>query len=248
MQNLDTLVPAQTSTPHTMWARVIGFSLLLLVSACSTIERNNSDSSPQDQTTTISTQTETSILFSDGDWQERIFAGSTHYQILDNSDTGSGEVLKASADASASMLYKVADIDLTQTPFIQWDWKITNTYKHSNERDRKGDDFPARVYIAIASKSGSIFPRALTYVWSSNSVPLSSWKNPYTNAVVMLSLQNGEANSQQWLSEKRNLKKDLARYFGEDIDNITGIAVMTDADNTGASAVSFYRNLRFTQQ
>lgn len=217
--------------------------LVLFLNACSL----NTSSSHTDHNTPESLGSTQRITFSDTGWQERVFAGSTTYEVIYNNNKGS-DTLKASANGTASMLYKVADINLTQTPFIQWDWKVSNTYKHKNERHRKGDDFPARVYIAIASKSGSIFPRALTYVWSSNSAPLSSWKNPYSNAVVMLSLQNGEVNSRQWVSEKRNLKDDLAQLFGEDIENIKGIAVMTDADNTGASAVSFYRNLRFTQQ
>ncbi len=212
---------------------------LLLLNACSNTPKSSHTHQAEQQAIK-------QIAFSDSGWQERVFAGSTTYEIIN--DDKDGEILKASTNATASMLYKIADIDLTQTPFIQWDWRITNAYKHKNEHSRNGDDFPARVYIAIASKAGSIFPRALTYVWSSNSVPLSNWKNPYTNDVVMLSLQNGEDQKGQWTSEKRNLREDLATLFGEEIESIKGIAVMTDADNTGANAISFYRNLRFTQQ
>jgi len=234
---------SQTNRLNITRISTISGLFVLLLNACSLTTKP----SHTDHVAPKKFETTQQIIFSDTGWQERIFAGSTIYEVV-HSNNKSNEILKASANGTASMLYKVADIDLTQTPFIQWDWKVNNTYTHKNERSRKGDDFPARIYIAIASKTGSIFPRALTYVWSSNSTPLSSWKNPYTNAVAMLSLQNGETNSQQWVSEKRNLKDDLAQQFGEDIENIKGIAVMTDADNTGANAVSFYRNLRFTQQ
>ena len=222
---------------------IAGVTLALLLSACSNISKRHHKKPAS--TIAINTHQIIPITFGDSDWQERVFAGSTRYEVIQKDGA---KILKASSKGTASILYKVVDIDLTQTPFIQWEWKVNHVYKHTNERSRKGDDFPARVYIAIASKSGSIFPRALTYVWSSNLRPLSNWKNPYSDAVVMLSLQNGAVNSRKWLSQKRNLREDLSKYFGENIEKIQGIAVMTDTDNTGASAVSFYRKLRFTAQ
>ncbi len=178
------------------------------------------------------------------DWQERHFSGSTLYSIIGNE----GEtILKAQSSNSASMLFKRLTVDLTKTPYLNWHWKINNTLGPVDEKSRQGDDYPARLYIAIKPETLSITPRALTYVWSSNSQKLTNWNNAFTNNVVMLALQSGAQFSQQWLSEKRNLRDDLKQYFNEEITSIEAIALMTDTDNSHSSTTAFYKNIYFSK-
>ncbi len=178
-------------------------------------------------------------------WEKRIFSKPTDYSII-NEDNST--VLKAVSNNSASMLYKKVKIDLNATPYLNWQWKISNIYNGINEQTRNGDDYPARIYIAIKSKNGNIYPRALTYVWSNHSKKLSHWKNPYSNLVTMLAVESGDLLSNQWVTEKRNLQQDLFTYFNEHIDRIEGIAVMSDSDNTHLSTTGFYRNIFFSDQ
>lgn len=177
-------------------------------------------------------------------WQERRFAQPTAYSIIQQGDTN---VLQAISKDSASMLYLRTRIDLNKTPYINWQWKISNTYNIKNENSRQGDDYPARIYIAINGRNGSLYPRALNYVWANHSQPLSHWLSPYSDSSVMLAIASGDDFANQWRGEKRNLKQDLLHYFNEDIDTIEGIAVMSDSDNSQAEATAFYRNLFFSR-
>jgi hypothetical protein len=52
----------------------------------------------------------------------------------------------------------------------------------------------------------------------------------------------------QWVSEKRNIRDDFRQRFGEDIDTIDAVALMTDTDNSGQSATAWYGDLYFTAQ
>jgi hypothetical protein len=175
-------------------------------------------------------------------WEERVFSKPTIY-THESDDTH----LKAVSNNSASMLYRQINIDLNKTPYLNWQWKISNTYQDiKNERSKQGDDYPARVYVAIKSRTGSLYPRALVYVWSNHSEALSHWPNPYSDAVIMLALQSGDLHINQWITEKRNLKEDLKHYFNEEIDAIEGIAIMSDSDNSHSYSEAFYRNLHFS--
>ena len=216
--------------------RVIPLLTLFLLYSCAT-----KDIQDQKQS---NAQTIPIIIASVDDWTERKFAGSTAYSLK----TIKGkQALSANSNASASMLYKKVKIDLRKTPYLNWQWLIDNTITaEDGEQSRKGDDFPARVYIAIKPALLEIKPRALTYVWASTSPQFASWKNPYTNNVAMLALQSGKQKSQQWISEKRNLKQDLEQAFGEPVDFIEGIAVMSDSDNTKTTTNAAFSDLFFS--
>jgi hypothetical protein len=50
------------------------------------------------------------------------------------------------------------------------------------------------------------------------------------------------------MTEERNVYEDYKRAFGEEPPMISGIAIMTDTDNTGESAEAYYGNIVFLKQ
>lgn len=178
------------------------------------------------------------------DWTERKFVGSTDYALK---VINGRHALSANSNASASMLYKKVKVDLNKTPYINWQWLVDSSISsNSIEKTRNGDDFSARVYIAIQPAALEIKPRAITYVWASQTKQFDSWRNPYNSDVIMLALQSGNSNNKRWVSEKRNLKQDLEHYFKEPINSILGIALMSDSDNTKTITNALYSDLFFS--
>jgi hypothetical protein len=115
-----------------------------------------------------------------------------------------------------------------------------------NERQKSGDDYPARVYVII---DGGVFfwnTKALNYVWSGNQPKESSWPNAYTSNARMVAVESGDEKLGQWVSEKRNIREALQAQFGESFRYIDAVAVMTDTDNTKGAAVAYYRALFFS--
>lgn len=176
-------------------------------------------------------------------WQTRTFNQQTQYSVIheDNVPT-----IKAHSQASASMLYKAVAIDLDKTPVLHWQWKIKNTLLGINEQEKSGDDYPARIYIAVHAKPGSFYPRALNYVWSSTSPQGSQWQSPYSKSIAIIAKQSGKPTHGNWVSETVNLKKDLQDYFKEDFTRIKGIAIMSDTDNSQQEVTAYYRNIFFS--
>ena len=65
---------------------------------------------------------------------------------------------------------------------------------------------------------------------------------------MMIAVRTGQADTGQWVQERRNVRADLKRLFGEDITHIDAIAVMTDSDNTGQGAAASYGDIYFASE
>lgn len=184
--------------------------------------------------------------FADGNlsgWEEESFVGHTDYQLVTDDNR---TVLRAQTDASASGLFREIDVDLNQTPTLNWSWKVSNTYEGNDERRKSGDDYPARVYVVVSG--GLLFwrTRAINYVWSSHQPVGTVWDNAYTGNAKMIAVQSGTEKTGQWVTEKRNVRADFKRLFGEEIGEINAVAIMSDSDNAKQSATAWYGDIYFT--
>ncbi len=176
-------------------------------------------------------------------WEEKSFAGHTQYALVERDRR---RVLKAHSDKAASGLFKKVEIDLTKTPYLNWSWRIDNLIEGNNEHEKAGDDYPARLYIVISG--GLLFwnTRALNYVWSSHQPVESHWPNAFTDNAQMVAVRSGSGELGKWLTEKRNVREDLKRLFGEEITRIDAIAIMSDSDNTGQSTRAYFGDIYFS--
>ncbi|MCF6323426.1 MAG: DUF3047 domain-containing protein [Gammaproteobacteria bacterium] len=181
------------------------------------------------------------------EWQEKSFVGNTHYQFV--TDAGR-QSLEATANGTASGLFREITIDLNKTPYLNWSWWVDDVLQGNDEKLKSGDDYPVRIYVVV---SGGFFfwrTRAINYVWS-NSQPIDShWPNAYTRRAAMVAVRSGVEQSGQWVSEKRNVQEDFRRLFGRDIDQIDAVAIMSDSDsdNSGGQVRARYGDIFFSSQ
>jgi Protein of unknown function (DUF3047) len=202
-------------------------------------------------TSQLHAQSEKAIVFSAEDihnWTQESFVEQTRYSLNDDYSAPSPntQVLSAEARGQASALYHEQTIDLTQTPYLQWHWRVDKKLTITNAYQKDQDDYPARIYVVI--KEG-IFPwqvRSLNYVWANHRPDKDFWPNPYTDRAAMIPLRSDKDQLHRWYAEKVDIAKDFKRIFGRAITEIHAIAIMTDADNTGGHALAHYGELRFT--
>jgi len=188
--------------------------------------------------------------FSDGTlngWESRAFKGETSYTFVTDPEVKS-PVLKAVAVASASGRFLKLKVDLNKTPFLNWSWKVTNVFPGIDERTKAGDDFPARLYVVVERGllgSGSL---SLNYVWASQHASGSYWPSPYVNQVRLLAVNSGSEALSKWVRHKRDLRADFKIMFGKDITEIDAIALMTDTDDHGGRAETYYGEIWFSKE
>lgn len=176
-------------------------------------------------------------------FEEEQFVGQTHYQLVED---GGVQILRARTAGSASVLYREMDLDLEKTPFLNWSWRVSNVFSITDQKRKRGDDYPARIYVVV--KEG-FFPwqtKALNYVWSNYEVDDAYWSNPFTSKAVMIPVRAGKEGLNQWHKERVNVVEDFYRVFGKRITDAHGIAIMSDSDNAGGVAEAFYGTLFFS--
>lgn len=175
-------------------------------------------------------------------WQNKIFSGETHYSL----EKINGQMaLRAVSNAAASGRYREIDIDLNKTPVLNWSWMVNNTIANLNERTKAGDDYAARVYVVFSGGMAFWRTRAINYVWSSSQSINTHWSSAYTDNVRMIAVKSGEEQLGQWTNEQRNVRADYRRLFGEEPGKLNAVAIMTDTDNSGASASAWYGDIWF---
>ena len=157
-----------------------------------------------------------------------------------------GNFYKAVADNAASGLGKEVKIDLNKTPFINITWKIEKDLPGIKENTKKGHDFAARVFAVKKTGSTPLSNRAINYVFSSNNEIGFNSPSPYTKKSIDNVLATTKDNLNVWITVKTNVKEDFKRFHDLDVDELDGLAIMSDTDNSKMKAIAYYQNIYFS--
>ena len=188
----------------------------------------------------------------------------TNYSLVKD---GERIVVKAASQASSSGLTREISIDPKEYPIIQWQWKVSNILKTGDVAKKEGDDYPARIYVTFQydSQKVGLFGKAkyetakliygqypplgaINYIWESRAPVGTTVPNPYTDQVHMIVVESGSTILNTWITEERNVYEDYKRTFGQEPPMISGVAIMTDTDNTGESATAYYGDITFKKR
>jgi hypothetical protein len=193
-------------------------------------------------------------------WKPLTFPKRRHtsYTLIKD---GCTVVIKATSKASASGLTREIKIDLKEYPIVQWRWKVANILKKGDVTKKEGDDYPARLYIIFQFQPEKVSflektaarllyghdppSGAINYLWESKSPKGTLVPNPSSDRIKMIVVESGSASLNQWLTEERNVYEDYKQAFGEEPPLISGVAIMTDTDDTGESATAYYGDIVF---
>jgi len=169
----------------------------------------------------------------------------TNYVIGSNEN---GNYLKADADNAASGLGKEIKINLNSTPIINITWKVEKNLAGINEDTKKGHDFAGRVFVIKKTGATPLSNRAVNYVFSSNNKVGNNWPSPYTKKSIDNVLSTTTEHMNEWITVKTNVKKDFKKFHDLDVNEIDGIAIMTDTDNSKMRAITYYQNIYFSAE
>ena len=176
--------------------------------------------------------------------------------------TEQGTVLRAHSNTGASGVGTRRRIDLTTHPVMEWQWKVEDIV-HKGKAGVKGrHDFPARIYVSFDYDGLSLLKRlkltalralgfeavprrALVYAWA-NRVPRDSVvRSPYVEWLRQLAVRSGSTDVGTWVTERRNVRADYRRIFGEEPPPVDGIALMTNTEHTGEPVTAYYGDIVF---
>jgi hypothetical protein len=171
------------------------------------------------------------------------YKGETTWTLGSNEK---GNFIKAEAEGKGSGLGKEILIDLLKTPFINITWKVEKDLSGIVENSKKGHDYAARVFVIKKTGSTSLSNRAINYVFSSNNEVGKNWPSPYTKKSIDYVLSSTINNPNTWVTVKANVKDDFMKLHGIKVLDLSGVAIMTDTDNSKLKAISYYQDIYFS--
>ena len=180
--------------------------------------------------------------------QIRKVRGADNKTIYTIGSNEKGNYYKAIADNAASGLGKEIKIDLNKTPIINITWKIEKDLPGIKESTKKGHDFAARVFAVKKTGATPLSNRAINYVFSSNSEIGFNSPSPYTKKSIDNVLATTKDNLNKWITVKANVKEDFKRFHDLEVNELDGLAIMSDTDNSKMKAVAYYQNIYFSAQ
>ncbi|HEY8878174.1 MAG TPA: DUF3047 domain-containing protein [Roseateles sp.] len=167
--------------------------------------------------------------------------------------------LEASSERSASIWRKKLEPALQQVGEVSFSWWTQGLIAGANVSDIDHEDAVARVIFGFAGDidklplrtrmkfelaqalTGEAPPYAtLMYVWDSKLPVGTVVINPRSDRIRKIVVDSGPAELRRWRDHRRNLAEDFRLAFGEAPGALTSMAVMTDSDNSRASAHTWY--------
>ena len=178
-------------------------------------------------------------------WQERRLARrATRYSVEDD---GGQPVLVAESRNAASGLWRPAPLDSPRSGRLTWRWNVQRVIpENEHEREKRGDDFAARVFVVFGGEFPSRSNKALCYVWAASEPIGSVYPSPYAANVAMVVVASGDSGTGAWRRVERDIIADYRAFFGHDPDELSGVALMVDTDNTRSEVRTYFDDLQLT--
>tara|TARA_Y100000591_G_C21558788_1_gene557455 strand:+ start:49 stop:699 length:651 start_codon:yes stop_codon:yes gene_type:complete len=178
--------------------------------------------------------------------QVRKVRGADNNTVYTVGSNENGNFLKSTADNAASGLGKEIKIDLNKTPFINITWKVEKDLSGIKENTKKAHDYAARVFVIKKTGATPLSNRAINYVFSSNNDVGFNSPSPYTKKSIDNVLSTTKNSFNEWVTVKANVKEDFKKFHDLNVDQLDGLAIMSDTDNSKLRTVAYFQNIYFS--
>jgi hypothetical protein len=139
-------------------------------------------------------------------------------------------------------------VDLAQTPILEWRWKAVTLPRGGDSRKKATDDQAAQIYVAWPRFPEAVRSRIIGYVWDTTAPAGTIARSEKTGTVTYVIVRSGPEGLGQWITERRNVREDFRKIYGEEPDAPAAISVAIDSNDTGSVAESFMGPIVFKRQ
>ena len=172
------------------------------------------------------------------EWQVKVNHGKPDVSVCND---GEGPCVHLKSVKSSFSLERGVDVDPAVTPYLAWNWKVTQLPPAGDFRKAATDDQAAQVLVAFADR------RILTYIWDSNA-PKGTVQNassiPLVHVFAVVA-ESGTAETNRWVRENHDVEADYERAFGKRAPRVKGLRLQINSQHTGAVAESYFGEVAF---
>jgi hypothetical protein len=175
-------------------------------------------------------------------WKPRKDSGRAVYSIWEE---GGRRFLRGVARRIGIQAGREVAWDLETHPVLAWSWRPVEFPKNSDERRSGTNDSAASVYAVFGTSAASL--KSVKYTWS-RVVPAGTHLTSSGGNTQVRILRSGAA-ANGWVEERVNVRDDYRKYFGvKRVPKPSGIAVLTDSDDTASLAQGDYAGFRVCRE
>jgi hypothetical protein len=179
-------------------------------------------------------------------WELEEKAGTPNIKIEKSGDT---VFVRLQSNSSSFGIKKEKELDLKETPFLNWKWKVSVLPERGDFLKKETDDQAAQVYVFFPRFPAKLNTEAVGYLWESNSKNLKmEGESPAWSKSKVIVLQAGPKNLNQWIQEKRNVYEDYKRLFKKEPPKAGGITLYINTQHTQARAESSFADIFFSKK
>jgi hypothetical protein len=159
---------------------------------------------------------------------------------------GGRKVLHLKSEGDSSAIAKEVKVDVKQWPILQWSWQAVKLPKGGDARKSATDDEAAQIYVAFPRFPSAVRSRIISYIWDTTAPVGAVFKSEKTSLVTYVVVRSGAADLGKWVTETRNVLEDYKKIYGEaPTEDVGGISILIDSNDTSSSAESYFGEILF---
>jgi len=195
-------------------------------------------------------------------WEHQTFKGRAATDYRGTQHQGR-PALHAHSRSGSSLLRHRLQWPADRVGTLQFSWFVEELRPEFDLTDREAEDAVARVILTFDGDrnrlpardralselaqlvTGEPMPYAtLMYVWDHQHPEGTVVRHPATSRIRMLVVRSGPDGLGRWQDIERDVRADFEHAFGEAPVTLTGIGLMTDANNTRQTAQAWFGPVR----
>ena len=181
------------------------------------------------------------------DWKGQNW-GSPAYDFTVVDNDGQRVLHLRSKDEGSTISREVkGKVNLKETPVLEWTWKVVTLPKGGDSCHKELDDQAAQVFVAWPRFPEPVRSRIIGYVWDSTRPAGTVCKSEKTGTVTYMVVRSGPADLGKWLTERRNVRDDFKKIYGEEPENPGAVSLSIDSNDTKSASESFMGAIRFAK-
>jgi hypothetical protein len=180
------------------------------------------------------------------EWDKPVHFGTGNWKVVDDAEH---QAIKLRTESSSFALEKTITVDLRQTPYLEWEWKVTVPPTGGDFSSSDADDQAAQLLVVFPK---TFFERrkVISYIWDPTAAQgtIGAAAGPIYLNVKAIVVESGDGQIGHWLTEKRNVVEDFRALFGETPVRAVAIRMQINSQHTKSVAEVFWRTIRFMSQ
>jgi hypothetical protein len=178
-------------------------------------------------------------------WQKQDW-GSPRYDFTVVEQDGRRAIhLKSAGDGSTISKEIREKVRLAETPILEWTWKVVILPKGADARNAATDDEAAQIYVVWPRFPQAVRSRIIGYIWDTTAPVGTIVKSQKTGTVTYAVVRSGSADVGKWLTERRNVREDYRRIFGEEPEDPGAVSFGIDSNEVKGTAESYMGPILF---